>query len=64
MRAGKLFARWAADELGPVDILFNNAGSNIRKPFEDVTEDNFDGIVGVHLKGSVLSTWRRRYIRR
>jgi 3-oxoacyl-[acyl-carrier protein] reductase len=51
IRAGRAFARWAAEELGPVDILFNSAGSNIRKPFEAVTEDNFDGIVGVHLKG-------------
>jgi 3-oxoacyl-[acyl-carrier protein] reductase len=51
IRAGRAFARWAADELGPIDILFNSAGSNIRKPFEEVTEDNFDGIVGVHLKG-------------
>ena len=51
IRAGRAFARWAAEELGPVDILFNNAGSNIRKPFEEITEENFDGIVGVHLKG-------------
>jgi 3-oxoacyl-[acyl-carrier protein] reductase len=45
------FSRWVASELGAVDILFNNAGSNVRKPFEDVTEADFDGIVDVHLKG-------------
>jgi 3-oxoacyl-[acyl-carrier protein] reductase len=49
--AGRDFANWAASELGPVDILFNNAGSNIRKPFADVTEADFDAIVDVHLKG-------------
>jgi 3-oxoacyl-[acyl-carrier protein] reductase len=37
--------------LPPVDILFNNAGANIRKPFEQVTEADFDSVVDVHLKG-------------
>ena len=36
---------------GPIDILFNNAGMNIRKPFEDYTEAEFDRIIAVHLKG-------------
>lgn len=49
--AGRAFAQAAADELGPIDILFNNAGMNIRKPFEDYTEAEFDRILGVHLKG-------------
>ena len=37
--------------LPPVDILFNNAGANIRKPFEEMTEADFDRVVDVHLKG-------------
>src|SRR5262249_58401792 len=41
----------AASELGPIDILFNNAGMNIRKPFEAYTEEEFDRIISVHLKG-------------
>jgi len=45
------FAAAAAAELGPVDILFNNAGMNIRKSFEAYTEEEFDRIVDVHLKG-------------
>jgi 3-oxoacyl-[acyl-carrier protein] reductase len=49
--AGCAFAAAAAAALGPVDILFNNAGSNIRKPFEDVTEADFDAILDTHLKG-------------
>ncbi len=49
--AGKAFADEVVGELGPIDILFNNAGMNIRKPFVDYTEAEFDRIVGVHLKG-------------
>jgi 3-oxoacyl-[acyl-carrier protein] reductase len=49
--ATKAFADHVAAQLGPIDILFNNAGMNIRKPFEAYTEDEFDRIVSVHLKG-------------
>jgi 3-oxoacyl-[acyl-carrier protein] reductase len=49
--AARAFAQEVAAELGPVDILFNNAGMNIRKPFPDYTEAEFDRIVSVHLKG-------------
>jgi 3-oxoacyl-[acyl-carrier protein] reductase len=45
------FAEDVAREWGQVDILFNNAGMNIRKPFPDYTEAEFDRIVAVHLKG-------------
>ena len=48
---GRRFAADAAGALGPVDVLFNNAGSNIRKPFEDITEADFDAILDTHLKG-------------
>lgn len=44
-------ARHVTDRLGPIDILFNNAGMNIRKPFPDYTEADFDRILSVHLKG-------------
>jgi len=50
-KAGQEFAAVAARELGPIDILFNNAGMNVRKPFEAYTEEEFDRIVSVHLKG-------------
>ncbi len=49
--AGRAFAAWAAAQLGTVDILFNNAGSNIRKPFEQVSEADYDAILDTHLKG-------------
>ena len=49
--AGRAFAEAVATAFGPVDILFNNAGMNIRKPFQDYTETDFDRIMSVHLKG-------------
>jgi 3-oxoacyl-[acyl-carrier protein] reductase len=49
--AVKAFARDVAGDFAPIDILFNNAGMNIRKPFEDYTEQEFDRILSVHLKG-------------
>src|ERR1700736_6117176 len=33
-RATRAFAEAVARDFGPVDILFNNAGMNVRKPFE------------------------------
>ncbi len=50
-KATREFAAAVARDFGPVDILFNNAGMNIRKPFEDYTEAEFDRIISVHLKG-------------
>jgi 3-oxoacyl-[acyl-carrier protein] reductase len=49
--ATRAFAAEAAAALGAIDILFNNAGMNIRKPFEAYTEEEFDRIIAVHLKG-------------
>jgi 3-oxoacyl-[acyl-carrier protein] reductase len=49
--AGRAFAAAVASDLGPIDVLFNNAGMNIRKPFQEYTEDEFDRIIAVHLKG-------------
>jgi 3-oxoacyl-[acyl-carrier protein] reductase len=49
--ATRAFATHVVQEFGPIDILFNNAGMNIRKPFETYTEAEFDRIISVHLKG-------------
>jgi 3-oxoacyl-[acyl-carrier protein] reductase len=49
--AVKAFAVEAEAALGPIDLLFNNAGMNIRKPFEAYTEADFDRIMSVHVKG-------------
>ena len=37
--------------LGPVDVLVNNAGLAINKLFLDVTEEDYDTILGTNLKG-------------
>jgi 3-oxoacyl-[acyl-carrier protein] reductase len=37
--------------LGPVDILVNNAGLAINKLFLDVTEEDYDTVLGTNLKG-------------
>jgi 3-oxoacyl-[acyl-carrier protein] reductase len=49
--ASRAFAESVAATFGPIDILLNNAGMNIRKPFETYSEADFDRIVDVHLKG-------------
>ncbi len=49
--ATKAFAQQVTDAFGPIDILFNNAGMNIRKPFEAYTEADYDRIMAVHMKG-------------
>jgi len=38
-------------QFGQIDILVNNAGMNVRQPFMEVTEDNYDQIMDVNLKG-------------
>ena len=45
---------WAAAEYGKIDILANIAGIAKRMPTEDFSEDAFDKIVDVNLKGSFL----------
>lgn len=48
------FAAAAEAALGPCDILLNNAGLNLRAPFEAITEADFDRVLAVHLKGMVF----------
>lgn len=46
----------AVKAYGQVDILVNNAGMNIREPFEKVTEEHYDEIMAVNLKGLYFLT--------
>jgi NAD(P)-dependent dehydrogenase (short-subunit alcohol dehydrogenase family) len=39
---------------GRIDILVNNAGQFLTKPFEEMTTDEWDRIVGVNLRGAFL----------
>lgn len=41
----------AMDEYGHIDILVNSAGMNIRKPVIEVTEQDWEAVMNVQLKG-------------
>jgi 3-oxoacyl-[acyl-carrier protein] reductase len=43
-------------ELGPVDVLVNNAGLAIIRGVEDITEEEFDLTIAVNLKSAFLCT--------
>jgi glucose 1-dehydrogenase len=44
--------RQTVEQLGRLDIMVNNAGMEIHSPFLDVTEEQFDRVVGIDLKGA------------
>lgn len=50
-QARKLIADTVA-QLGRIDILVNNAGIEIKQPFIEVTEENYDRVMDVNLKGA------------
>jgi NAD(P)-dependent dehydrogenase (short-subunit alcohol dehydrogenase family) len=45
-----LFAR-----LGVLDVLVNNAGTNIPEPFVEVTEEHFDRVAGLNLRAAFFA---------
>lgn len=45
-----------ADRFGRVDVLVNNAGVEIEKPFETTTVEDWDCILGINLRGAFLLT--------
>lgn len=50
-----MIARVKAD-LGAIDILINNAGINLTRGIDDLTEDDFDRTIAVNLKSVFLCT--------
>ena len=44
----------AAEELGGLDILINNAGIQISRPSEELSSAHFDKVIAVNLRGSFL----------
>lgn len=48
-----LQAQWGVCKF---DYLVNNAGHGIHKPFAEITEDDFDGLVNAHFKGVFFLT--------
>ncbi|MCH5675578.1 SDR family NAD(P)-dependent oxidoreductase [Streptomyces gilvus] len=45
-----------AKELGPIDILVNNAAVDVIKSFVDSTEEEWDRIISVNLRGTITVT--------
>jgi 2-hydroxycyclohexanecarboxyl-CoA dehydrogenase len=45
-------------QLGPIDVLVNNAGIDVIKPFLDSTEEEWDRIISVNLKGTIVCCHR------
>jgi 2-hydroxycyclohexanecarboxyl-CoA dehydrogenase len=43
-----------ARELGPVDVLVNNAGIDVIGPFVESREETWDRLIAVNLKGTLL----------
>ncbi len=41
---------------GPLDVLVNNAGTAIPKPFEDTTLEEMDRVIDINLRGVFIAT--------
>ncbi len=41
-------------ELGPIDVLVNNAGTNIPEPFAEVTEEHYDRVMNLNVRAAFM----------
>ncbi len=63
---GQALVSQAVDELGGLDVLINNAGILRDKMSFNMTEDEWDAVIDVHLKGHFVTSrfaasyWRQR----
>jgi gluconate 5-dehydrogenase len=48
--------RTVIDHYGKIDILVNNAGCNVRKPFAEITWEDWDTVLDTNLKGTFFIT--------
>jgi NAD(P)-dependent dehydrogenase (short-subunit alcohol dehydrogenase family) len=47
-------AKAVEGSLGPIDILFNNAGINVRGAAAEIAESDWDAVIDINLKGPFL----------
>ena len=50
------FYKAAVNAIGDIEILVNNAGHNITENFEDISEESFERMLHVHVKGTFFMT--------
>jgi NAD(P)-dependent dehydrogenase (short-subunit alcohol dehydrogenase family) len=56
MKGGRKIISTALEHFGKLDILINNAGILKDRTFMKMTEDEWDQVIGVHLKGAFCVT--------
>jgi NAD(P)-dependent dehydrogenase (short-subunit alcohol dehydrogenase family) len=49
-------AAFADSAFGGIDVLVNNAGRGLTKPFSEISEEEWDRIIAVHMRGVFLMT--------
>lgn len=49
---------WVESTFGPVDVLVNNSGLEIRQPSTDYSEETFDTMLDTNLKGAFFCSQR------
>ena len=56
VESARAMVRKAADHFGKLDILVNAAAINYRKPADDFTEEDWEKLIGINLKGAFFAS--------